>query len=242
MGDVEGARGLAGEALARADEADHAPTQANVYHLIALYQVLRGDPEPVRRMAKVLVDLSQEHGMALYLALGEADSSWARARLGNRESGVTGLREALAAYLRQGNKLFLPTALGLLAELEAEGDDANGALQRINEALALANKTSVHWTDALLHRVRGEILLKRDPANPALAEEAFLAAIAVAQAQKAKSFELRAALRLSKLYQSTGRAIHAHAVLPPALEGFSPTQEMPEIAEAQALRAEINPA
>jgi predicted ATPase len=83
--------------------------------------------------------------------------------------------------------------------------------------------------------LRGEILLKRDPANTALAEEALPTAIAIAQQQKARSFELRAALSLAKLYQSTGRPTDAHAVLASALNGFSPTPEFPEIAEAQAL-------
>ena len=55
------------------------------------------------------------------------------------------------------------------------------------------------------------------------------------QAQKARSFELQAALALAKLCQSASRPADAHAVLAPALEGFSPTPEMPEIAEAQAL-------
>ena len=55
------------------------------------------------------------------------------------------------------------------------------------------------------------------------------------QQQKARSFELRAALSLAKLYQSVGRPIDAHDVLGPALEGFSPTPEFPEVAEAKAL-------
>jgi predicted ATPase len=92
-----------------------------------------------------------------------------------------------------------------------------------------------YWADALLHRIRGEILLKRDSVNTAPAEEAFLNAIAIAQQQKAKSFELHAALSLAKLYRSTGRAADAHAVLASALEGFAPTLEFPEIAEAQRL-------
>ena len=71
------------------------------------------------------------------------------------------------------------------------------------------------------------------------AEEAFLTAIAVAQQQKARSFELRAALSLAKLYQSTGCAADAHAILAPTLEGFSPTPEFSEIAEAQALLAAL---
>ena len=83
---------------------------------------------------------------------------------------------------------------------------------RIGEALALAAKTGEHLNDSYLHRIRGEILLKRDSAT-ATAEEALLTAIAVAREQKARSFELRAALSLAKLYQSTGRAADAHSVL-----------------------------
>jgi hypothetical protein len=68
--------------------------------------------------------------------------------------------------------------------------------------------------------------------EPAPAEEAFLTATAVAQQQNAKSFELRAALSLAKLYQSSGRAADAHAVLAPVLECVSPTPEFPEITSA----------
>ena len=106
---------------------------------------------------------------------------------------------------------------------------------RIDEALGLANETGEHWTDALLHRIRGNILLKRDPATPALGEAALLAAIAVAQAQSARSFELQAALPLAKLYQSTARPAEGHAVLNDALQGFTPTPLFPQVAEAQAL-------
>ena len=235
MGNVERARALSEEALARADETAHAPTRANVYHFISLCHMLRGDSQSARRTATIVVDLSRELGMALWLALGEVYSNWARAWLGDREGGMTGFREARAAYLGQGNKLYAPLFQGLLGEFEAEGDDAVSALQRIDEALAVARQTGEHATDALLLRIRGEILLKRDPANTAPAEEAFLAAIAIAQAQKARSFELRAALSLAKLYHSTDRPASAHAVLASALKGFSPTPEFPEIAEAQTL-------
>jgi predicted ATPase len=235
LGDIRRARTLAEEALPRADETAHAPTRAFAYSTICLYQELRGDPEAVGRIANIPVELGREHGMVLALAYGEVNSNWARARLGDRERGMTGLQEAVTKFRGQGNKLFAPSFQGLLAELEAEGENADGALTRVDAALALANETGERWSDALLHRIRGTILLKRDPANTAPPEEAFLAAIAVAQAQKAKSFELQAALSLAKLYQSTGRPADAYAILAPALEGFSPAPEMPEIAEAQAL-------
>jgi predicted ATPase len=140
----------------------------------------------------------------------------------------------------QGNKHIVPFFQGLLAEIEAQGD-AEGALTRIDEALALAGKTGEHWSDAFLHRLRGDILLKRDPANTTPAEDAFLTAIAIAQQQKARSFELRAALSLAKLCHSTDRPADAHAVLASALKGFSPTPEFPEIAEAQTLLSTLAP-
>jgi predicted ATPase len=84
------------------------------------------------------------------------------------------------------------------------------------------------------------MLVRREPTDFAEAEKALQTAVAVAQAQKAGSFELRAALSLAKLYQSTGRPAEAHAVLAPALEGFAPTPEMPEIDEAQALLGELS--
>ena len=68
-----------------------------------------------------------------------------------------------------------------------------------------------------------------------MAENAFRAAVTVATEQGARSYRLQATLLLAKLYQSTSRLAEAHAVLAPALEGFAPTPEMPEIAEAQAL-------
>jgi hypothetical protein len=62
-------------------------------------------------------------------------------------------------------------------------------------------------------------------------------AFAIAQQQKARSFELRAALSLAKLYQSTSRPVDAHAVLAAAIAGFVPTPEFPEIEEGQRLLA-----
>jgi predicted ATPase len=126
--------------------------------------------------------------------MGALPSAWASGRLDGRVTGAMRLRQALAGYIDQGNKTFVPFYQVLLAEIEAQGD-SEGALTWIDEALALARETGEHWSDAFLHRLRGEILLKRDPMSTAPAENAFLTAIAVAQQQNARSFELRAASR-----------------------------------------------
>jgi predicted ATPase len=233
FGEVGRARALIDEAVAHAAESGHAPTAAQVYQFKALLEVFRGDANSTLHAAEAVVALGREHGLAIALGWGTPCLRWAQARLGDRDTGVTELTKALATYADQ-YKLFVPLFQGLLAEIQA-GQDAEEALPRIDKALALAGQTGERWTDALLYRIRGEILLKRDPANTASAEEALLAAIAVAQQQKARSFELSAALSLAKIYQSTDRPSDAHAVLAPALGGFSPTSEMPEIGEAEAL-------
>jgi adenylate cyclase len=237
LGDIARARELIEQAGARAIQSEHGPTRAQEYAYRALLKTVLGDAKAVAQIGETLVELSQKHGLAFYLAHGKVQRGWARARLGDREAGVSELREGMAALADQGTKYLMPIYNALLAELEAEMGES--ALSRIDGALALATETGEHWSDAFLHRVRAEILLKLDPANAAQAEEAFRAAIAVARQQKARSFELQAALSLAKLYQSISRHADAHAVLAPALEGFSPTREMPEIAEAQALLAAL---
>ena len=91
-------------------------------------------------------------------------NAWARARLGDRETGMTELQQTLATYRGTGKqehsyhftKVCSPNS-------KSKGKGRKRALARIDEALALANETGEHWSDAFLHRIRGEILLKRDP-------------------------------------------------------------------------------
>jgi class 3 adenylate cyclase/predicted ATPase len=233
LGEVGATLAQTEEGLLRALGSNHPSTQANINIFTATFGIARGDFDAVRRAAQNVMKISQEHGLAHFALWGALPNAWARADRGTRTAE---LREALEAYT--GGQ-HLPLYQGLLAELEAEGQGAEAAVARIDAALTLADETGEHWADAFLHRIRGEILLKRDPANTAPAEEAFLTAIAIAQRQKAKSFELRAALSLAKLYQSNNRAADGHTVLAPALEGFSPTPEFPEIEEAQELLATL---
>ena len=173
--------------------------------------------------------------MDLHAALGEVYAGWAHGRLTDPECGSRSLRNALGTYVAQGNRLFVPYFLGLRAELEVETRSADVALTLIDEGLAIGQETGERISDSFLYRLRGEILLIRDPANIAPAEQAFQTAVAIARHQGAHSYELLGALALAKLSQSTGRPAEARVVLAPALKGFSPTPEMPEIAEALAL-------
>ena len=131
----------------------------------------------------------------------------------------------------------MPSLQAALAEAEAGASDIDSGFPRLDDALAELERTEERLYEAEMHRIRGEILVNRDPADTAAAEQSLHAAIAIAQSQKARSFELRAALSLAKLYRGVNRDADAHAVLAPAVEGFPPTEQFPELAEAQTLLA-----
>ena len=173
--------------------------------------------------------------MSLWRVNAELKAGWARGRIHDPAAGAEDLRRALAAAADLGMMRDAWFYTALLAELEATTLGADSALKRIDEALALAHQVDDRCDLAFPHLLRGELLLKRDPSNASSAEEAFRTALDIAKEQGARSWGLRAALSLAKLYQSAGRFVEAHAVLEPALEGFAPTPEMPEIAEAQEL-------
>jgi predicted ATPase len=238
-GKLSTAREMIEAAVARADGLGHIPTRANVWLFRATYEAMRGDPEATLPAANTLHAVSRQGGLALYITCGEAIQGWARARLGDLEDGTAIFRQSRAKLVEQGGLVLSPFFAGLLAGLDAERRHLDDALALVDETVARAAKTGSHFNDSRLHRLRGEILLLRDPADPVPAEAAYQTALAVAKQQGARSFELLSALSLAKLYQSTARPADAHAVLAPALEGFSPTPEMPEIVEAQALKERL---
>ena len=145
------------------------------------------------------------------------------------------MRRGLAINREQGFPLLLPPREVALAEAEASADETDAGLRRLDLALAELKRTEQRWYEAEMHRIRAGILLRRDPADTAAAERSLQTAIAVAQSQKARSFELRAALSLAKLYRAANRDADAQAVLAPVVEGFLPTQQFPELTEAQTL-------
>jgi tetratricopeptide (TPR) repeat protein len=235
LGEVERARELIDAARGRATKLGHFPSMGHPLYWRWTIEIWRGDLGAALAAAEALAVLGQESGMSPWRALGEIGAAWARGRLYDPAVGATELRRTLGALADQGVSLGVPFYKALLAELEAETLGPAIALGRIDEALALADRLEYRCALSFMHRIRGDILLKLDPANPAPPEDAYRSAIAVANEQGARSPHLQAALALATLYRSTNRAADAQAVLAPAVEGFSPTPEMPEIAEAQAL-------
>jgi predicted ATPase len=236
LGEIERAVSLVDSAQVRIGGLEHVQTRAVGRVLAAMFDLMRCDLSQLASNASELARAAREYDLDFWRPFGLFLEGSATAASGEIGSGLDDMRRGVE-LLHEQDVLFFDGLLKIaLAEAEARAGDLDRAVAILDEALATCDRTGYRAFEAELHRARGEMLLKRDPANPA-AEEALQTAIAVAKRQATRSFELRAALALAKLYQSTARPADAHAVLTPALEGFPPTPEMPEIAEAQALLA-----
>ena len=239
LGEVDRAISLIDCMLTRVAYLTHVGTLGTGRTYAAVFGLMRGDHGRARPNAFELGRLALEHDLPMFRAFAVFLEGWAASHNGANARGLEDMRRGVE-LLREQNILLLDGLLKIaLAEAGSKAGDSGRAVAILDEALATADRLGYRAFEAELHRARGAILLERDPANPAPAEAAFLTAVAVAKQQGARSHELLASLALAKLYQSTARPAEAHAILTPALDGFAPTPEMPEIAEAQALLAAL---
>jgi tetratricopeptide (TPR) repeat protein len=242
LGRIDEALRLADRALDDAESAAHAPTMAYASQFAALLGLVRYNPEAVATYSRALADIVSRYDLPAHWAgIAGFLQGWAKWSNGPQGSSLAEMRRGLAINREQGLVWLLPNFEAALAEAEASAGETDAGLRRLDDALAELEHTEQRWYEAEIHRIRAEILLKRDPADTAAAEQSLQAAIAIAQSQKARSFELRAALSLAKLYRAANRDADAHAALAPAVEGFPPTQQFPELTEAQTLLAVLSP-
>ncbi len=94
-------------------------------------------------------------------------------------------------------------------------------LKVLSEALALVDKTGERWCESELYRLKGELLLQQSSDNQAETEASFHKALDIARSQQAKSFELRIATSLARLWQQQGKRQEAHDLLAPVYNWFT---------------------
>ena len=205
IGEVDNALPLVERMRERIGSLSHANTLALGTMHASMFELMRGDRSRLRTCALELVRIVREHDLRLFRAFGEFLEGWATADGGALTDGLEGMRRG-AESLREQNALVFDGLIKIaLSEAEARAGDLERAIAALDEALTTVERTGFRAFEAELRRARGEILLRRDPTNFAAAEQAFQTAVAIAREQRTRSFELRAALSLAKLYQSTGR-------------------------------------
>jgi predicted ATPase len=152
--------------------------------------------------------------------------------LGQEEKGITQLMRGLAAHRAQG-LLHLPTCLTLLADAYRNVQQPQDGLRQLAEAVSVTDTTQSRYYEAEMHRVRGELFLSLH--DHSAAEASFRKAINVARHQSAKTWELRAAMSLARLWRDQGKPQQARELLAPVYGWFTECFETRDLKEAKAL-------
>ena len=147
-------------------------------------------------------------------------------------SGITALRTT-------GSTLWLPTWLSELAKAYADLRQFDDAWRCIDEAILTIEKTKEKWFEAEVNRIAGEIALMGPQNDSAKAEAHFERALAVARQQQAKSWELRAAMSLARLWRDQGKVQQARELLALVYGWFTEGFDTRDLKEAKALLEEL---
>jgi class 3 adenylate cyclase/predicted ATPase len=233
LGHPEEARARAEAALTWARELAHPGSLALALHFACLLAQFVGDWRAVQEQADELRALASEQGFPLSLAYGTIFCGWTVAKAGQTVVGSAQLSAGLGAWQTTGAQYLLPYFLTLLAE-------ADGCIDRVEdwltEALARVERTGERWFEAELHRLKGQLLLTK---NPAGAEPCFHQALAVAGVQGARAWELRAATSLARLWAGQNRRIEARDLLAPVYGWFTEGFDTADLKDAKALLDEL---
>jgi predicted ATPase len=193
----------------------------------------------VQEEAEALLALARAQGFAQSLAQGLILRGWTLAVQGQSKEGVTQIRQGLTAYRPTGAETPRPFCLAILAEAYGRGRQPEAGLRVLAEAMAAAHAIGERWYEAERHRLKGELLLALSLDYQAEAEVCFQQALAVARQQQARSWELRAAISLSRLWQQQGKRAEAHLLLAEIYDWFTEGFDTADLQEAMALLAEL---
>ena len=261
LGYVAGTLGLLGypdQALARAEMA-HDLAQELAHPFSAVFarlwttrvHILRGDIQAATEQADAMIGLATEQGFNLLVAHATILRGWTWAMQGQVEEGIGEIRQGLEAWQAMGAGVDQPFFLALLAEVYGQAGQPDAGLRVATDALALVEQQGERNYEAELHRLKGELLLNADcgmrkvakpPTADAVAENAewtpeacFHKALDIARHQEAKSWELRAATSLARLWQSQDKHQDAYDLLAPVYGWFSEGFDTADLQEAKAL-------
>jgi predicted ATPase len=198
---------------------------------------LRRDVTAQRERAAETIALSDAQGFPFWLGLSR--TFHAAARVADGEPGaVADVSAGLALCAEDGRQGAAPAMLALVGEAYLAAGQLAEARSAVETGLAVAAQTGQPFFDAELQRLQGEIVLATG-GEPADAEVLFQHAVDIARAQEAKSFELRAATSLARLWQRQGKRDAARALLAPLYAWFTEGFDTRDLKEAKALLEDL---
>jgi len=189
--------------------------------------------------AEAALTLATTQEWPLYVGLANHLRGWAIAMQGQGEAGMAQMHQGLAGILATGQALAQSFCLALMAEAAGYTGHVDQGLHLLAEALTAFEASGRRDMLPEAYRLQGELLLRKTLPDAVQAAVCFQQALTLAHQQQAKSWELRAAISLARLWQQQGQRAAAHALLADIHGWFTEGFDTADLREAERLLAAL---
>ena len=201
--------------------------------------LISGNYATAQAQSDEMIVLAEEKGSIYWKAGGMLRRAGVLALTGKASNAVGIFSSAIPAMRSTGTRTFFPVWLPLLARAYGELGQFDQAWSHIGEAITAVEATKEKWYEADVHRIAGEIALMSPERDAAKAEACFERALAIAREQQAKSWELRAAMSMARLWREQGKRDEAREILAPVYGWFTEGFDTLDLKQAKALLDEL---
>jgi class 3 adenylate cyclase/predicted ATPase len=239
LGHPEAALADTEQALGDAREISHAATLMYAVFHACITHILCGNHAAAKAKADEVVALADEKGALLWKAYGIWNQGCILALTGKAADAVQMFTSGIAGYRSTGSTNWMPWYLSHWAIANAEVGQIDNAWRCIGDAMAGIETTKEKWCEAEVNRIAGEIALKSPERDARKSQTYIERALSVARQQQAKSWELRAAMSLARLWRDQGKVQQARELLAPVYGWFTEGFDTRDLKEAKALLEEL---
>jgi predicted ATPase len=228
------------DSLELARELSHSSTMSLALSFAAWFHQYRGEQQAVQELMEQCIRLATEKGFALGRANVRFLEGWLLAENGQWQAGITQMSNFLSERARGSSGRWMSHCAALLADAYRKSGQPAQGLEVVINALARVDQTDCRYYEAELHRIKGELLLIQSVPAEEQAESCFQKAIDIAQSQSTKSWELRAAMSLSRLWQKQGKNPEGRQLLAEIYGWFTEGFDTTDLKAAKALLEELS--
>jgi len=239
LGFPEAAATDADNALKRAREISQAVTLLNTLYLTSFPLILCGNYAAAAAQIDELIVLANEKGSSFWKAEGLPQRGLLMAEAGRAFDGAQLITSGITALRSTGGTWERPWYLSHLANIYAKLDRFDDTWRYMSEAMVAIETTKERWFEAESNRIAGQIVLLSPEPNAAKAQEYFERALQIAREQQAKSWELRAAMSMARLWRDQGKRTEACDLLAPIYGWFTEGFDTRDLKEAKALLEQL---
>jgi TolB-like protein/class 3 adenylate cyclase/tetratricopeptide (TPR) repeat protein len=217
-------------AIAEARKLAHPPSFAQSLAYGARLHSHNGDNAALDERAGQLIAVATEQSFPEWRGYGVIYRGWAKVKNGDVAEGISLLRSGCTALHGPTREMGSPDFMAFLANACEIAGKPEEAVSLLDDALEIVGRLGGHYFAAELNRHKGRLLLCRGQAEAA--EELYRKALAIAEKQEAKLWELRAATSLAQLWGDQGRRQEARDLLAPAYGWFTEGFDTPDLMRA----------